>query len=467
MPKRLPIRPIFSKKPSKNIYEWWDPKAQRYVKCAGFEIDLWDNASGTRLRRRVKADYQTAKENHRELAKLVQDGNESLPALIKRDKVRTLGNLLNRYEKAKSEPSLKNRQVRSPLTVKRTQVAVRGFIRALGGDPTLRSITPSTIERYISRCVDSGRKRGGINANLRTLKALFNWATKRDYLPSNPFKPVEMFPVERNEPRPLTPAELERLFRVCPPGSRWYPLVMVYLLTGARLSEVLKPKLSWRDIDFENEILTLPVRKNHKSTEFPLNEILLELFRELKKRPYTKAHDSKQEDLKYPFPFNASYISHKIKAILNSAKIDATVHDLRDSFVSHLIYLGYPIEDVSKIAGHSTIKITEQHYYKQLQERRREMLTDLGQHITGQPKTLTKNVDKTRPRVPHPDQNQSGQPETEKPPLPSEIETLALVTRGGIEPPTNGLKVRCSTDEKSEKKTKNADKTCLKPPESE
>ena len=175
---------------------------------------------------------------------------------------------------------------------------------------------------------------------------------------------------------------------------------MVYLLTAARLSEVLKPKLTWKDVDFENEILTLPIREGHSSTEFPLITVLLEILRELKARPYRKARyiDPKADPL-YPFPFSPSYIGHKIKAILNKARIDATVHDLRDSFVSHLIYLGYPLEDVSKIAGHSTIKITEKYYYKQLEERRRQMLTDLGDHFTG--RLSDTNIDsllETRPK---------------------------------------------------------------------
>ena len=88
-------------------------------------------------------------------------------------------------------------------------------------------------------------------------------------------------------------------------------------------------------------------------------------------------------DADYPFPFNDSYISHKIKAILNEAGIDATAHDLRDSFVSHLVYLGYSMEDVSEAAGHSSIKVTERHYYKQFSERQGRMFSDLEEHLIG------------------------------------------------------------------------------------
>ena len=445
MPKRPPIRPIFSKMPSKNVYEWWDPKAQRYVKCAAFEIDLWDNETGTRVRRRVRADYQTAKEHYKELARLVRDGNESLPTLIKRHKIRTIGDLLNRYEKAKSEPSLKNRQVRSPLTIKRIQVAVRGFQRALSGDPPLKLITTEVVERYIKVRLDTDHTRGGINTSLRMLRALFNWGVMRNYVIGNPFSAVELFPVERPEPRPLSPIELEHLFVVSPPGSRWHPLIMVYLLTGARLSEVLKPKLTWDHIDFENEILFLEVRKGHKSTEFPLDPVLVEIFRQLRARPYIKTRGAMPDDSNYPFPFHPGYVSHKVKSILNSAGVDATVHDLRDSFVSHLIYLGYPLEDVSKMAGHASTLVTERHYYKQFEERRRQMLTELGQHIIGQSKTPTKNVDKTRSIVPNPDQIEELLKEANSKTSPSEIGDFESVPRTRFERVTYGLEGRCVT----------------------
>ena len=39
------------------------------------------------------------------------------------------------------------------------------------------------------------------------------------------------------------------------------------------------------------------------------------------------------------------------------------------------------MEDVSKVAGHSTIKVTERHYYKQLEERQSRMFSDLEDHM--------------------------------------------------------------------------------------
>ena len=314
----------------------------------------------------------------------------------------------------------------------------------MGAGLIAAQVTPNKIERFIKARLNQGRKRGGINADLRTLKALFSWALRKEIISENPFMKVEMFPAERSEPRPLSPDELKRLFAVCPPGSRWYPLIMVYLLTGARLSEVLKPKLSWENIDFENKMMTLPFRKGGKSSQIPLDRIVLEIFTDLKRNPFEKEHDNEAEDMLYPFPINASYVSHKIKAIMNEAGINATAHDLRDSFVSHLIYLGYSIEDVSKLAGHSTVKVTEKHYFGQIEERRRKMISDLGQHIADQieiPKTGTGNRDKERSRVPNSDQSEEFSDDEIYQHLLRRIFLKRRVARGGIEPPTHGFSV--------------------------
>ena len=381
MAKRLPIRPVISQKPYKNVYDYWDSSHRKWEKCSGFDIHLWDSLTQCQVKRRIKADFEAAKHAYQDMVRIRDEGIIPLPIHVKRQSVTTIRDLYEKYSRAKSSPSLRHRQTRSPLTIERTRAAVKAFTTTLGENLQVRTITPSKIEAYIKRRMETGHTKGGVNVDLRTLKALFSWGVKRDYLDTNPFVKVDMFKVVPSTPRPLTLEELKRLFAACPKGSRWYPLVMVYLLIGARLSEVLKPKLSWKDIDLDNGILTLPFRKGQKSTEFPMEPVLLDIFRDLKANPYTKANSNLPEDADYPFPFNASYVGHKIKAILNDADIDATAHDLRDSFVSHLIYLGYSLEDVSKIAGHSTIKVTERHYYEQLQERRRSMLSDLESHV--------------------------------------------------------------------------------------
>ena len=233
---------------------------------------------------------------------------------------------------------------------------------------------------------------------------------------------------------------------------------MVYLLTGARLSEILKPKLSWDDVDFENELLTLPFRKGGKSTQIPMVPQLVEVFMSMRRNPFEKDHDNKPEDVLYPFPVNPSYVGHKIKSIMKDAGIDATAHDLRDSFVSHLIFLGYPIADVSELAGHSSIPVTERHYYKQLEERKREMLADLGQHISGKinpQKVRTDSTDESWSTVPSADHLDTLPSDVSNPSPPDDKEGFSRVARDGIEPPTHGFSDHLGLVDKQEKSMEN------------
>ena len=282
MAKKLPIRPVISKKPYKNVYDYWDSERQIWIKCVGLDIHLWDNLTQTLVRRRIKADYDAAKLAYDDLLRIQREAIIPLPLYIKRHQVQTISDLFEKYRTAKSEPSLRHRQTCSPLTIERTRTAVKALNTTMNADLKLSAITPAKIETYIKRRTETGHTKGGINVDLRTLKALFSWGVKKEYLDSNPLAQVDMFKVEHSQPRPLTAEEFKRLFVAWPEGSRWYPLIMVYLLTGARLSEVLKPKLSWNDIDLNQGRLTLPIRKGHGSTEFPLEPVLIEIFRDLR-----------------------------------------------------------------------------------------------------------------------------------------------------------------------------------------
>ncbi|MCH7521096.1 MAG: hypothetical protein IIB42_05265, partial [Candidatus Marinimicrobia bacterium] len=67
MAKKLPIRPVISKKPHKNVYDYWDVERQLWAKCAGFDIHFWDSITQTKVRRRIKADYDAAKLAYKEM----------------------------------------------------------------------------------------------------------------------------------------------------------------------------------------------------------------------------------------------------------------------------------------------------------------------------------------------------------------------------------------------------------------
>ncbi len=78
----------------------------------------------------------------------------------------------------------------------------------------------------------------------------------------------------------------------------------------------------------------------------------------------------KKKKYEYPFRYGQDHVSHKLRDYYNKAKImDATLHTLRKTFGSLLLQDGYSdIYTVSKLLGHSSVIVTEQHYIYLLDE---------------------------------------------------------------------------------------------------
>ena len=74
--------------------------------------------------------------------------------------------------------------------------------------------------------------------------------------------------------------------------------------------------------------------------------------------------------MNYPFEFKPEYVSHKLAKYYKIAGIpNANVHVLRKTFGSLLIQKKLAdIYEVSKLLGHSSVKVTESHYVDLLKE---------------------------------------------------------------------------------------------------
>jgi integrase/recombinase XerD len=202
------------------------------------------------------------------------------------------------------------------------------------------------------RIEESLIKPATVNTELRTLKSFFNTLARYEYVKENPIHGVKMLVIEKNEPRSLTDAELRRIFQAIGGDIDYTDLLQMYLHTGARRSELLPPKLSWEDIDFDAKTIRL-IGKFDQVRHVPLDKLAFEIVSRRK---------NIEKRLK-PFDFNYDYMYKKIKRFMNKANVlDGTVHALRRTFGSKLVQSGVDIYIVSKLLGHSSIRITENHY---------------------------------------------------------------------------------------------------------
>jgi len=236
-------------------------------------------------------------------------------------------------------------------------------------DPNLVDITQATIENYKLHRLELGRKNDTVALELRHLKAVFNQGIVWKLTDQNPVIGVKHPKKEINNVRYLTLAEVKSLLEAIDNAGEhdFKRAVLVYLHTGARRFEILKPNLTWDDIDFDNKQILFH-GKSDKKRYVPLNKVLVDIFQEIK----SEGHE-------YPFEYCPDYYTHRIAVYYEAAKIHgATLHSLRKTFGSVLIQNNIAdIYTVSKLLGHSSIRVTEKYYVNLLESNLRDSVTGL------------------------------------------------------------------------------------------
>ncbi len=276
---------------------------------------------------------------------------------------------------------------RSPLTYQRYEKVFTPFEKNMRGNTPIQSITSSQIEDYKLWRKKKVKNPISLNTELRHLKALFSWAVRQDHLVKSPFAGVKMLKEEVRKVRFLSEAEIKKLYETIAEkkDQRAWDLVTFYLQTGARATEILEVGgFIWESVhDDHIEIMG----KGRKRRQIPLNDTLREILERRRGEPA-------------PFPYTYSAVSQALsRKLFHTAKMpDANLHTLRKTAGALLIQGGVDIYRVSKFLGHSSVKVTEQHYVDLLQADYADMSTIL-ERTTYSQNQVTESVPQTWRRI--------------------------------------------------------------------
>jgi integrase/recombinase XerD len=204
-----------------------------------------------------------------------------------------------------------------------------------------------------------------VNGTLTCLSSAFSYFVKRQWLASNPCRGVE---IVENPDRAYewirTRDEMTRLLLACAGELR--DMIAIALGTGLRFDEMLH--LQWADVDLQRRLLTVHrgrqgTVKSGKLRHVPILDSVLGVLK-------ARGLQGGGAVLVFPGAKGAVRVRskqgvHKIyKLALKRAQLDTRLrwHDLRHTFASHWMMDGGCIFQLSKILGHSTVRITEQRY---------------------------------------------------------------------------------------------------------
>ena len=156
--------------------------------------------------------------------------------------------------------------------------------------PPWRNLKASAIKRADVAALHSKiGKRGPYEANrvLALLSKMFELARRWGFVPEdhvNPARDVDRFK-EAKRDRWITPAELPHLAAAinAEPNQSARFALWLYLLTGARKSELLKAR--WDDVNLDRSELRIPDTKAARTHYIPLSGPALALLREIPRHP--------------------------------------------------------------------------------------------------------------------------------------------------------------------------------------
>jgi integrase len=253
------------------------------------------------------------------------------------------------------------------------------------GTLALSKLRPAHISEWVAELRSGGGQKGK-SLSPKTVRNVFGllhgaieWALGLELVARNVCRTAAAKP-PRLSPSPakaLADDEVAKLLTVAN-ATRWGPFVTLALATGARRGELCA--LSWSDVDFENETLTiaksLSQTKNRvelKGTKtgsvrrLGLSRLALQALRrqsvmQIKDKRLAPAQYA-DEDAVFATPLGTRITpmsaTKAFVRLAKAARISTTrLHDTRHTAATHLIVDGTDVRTTASVLGHTTPNVT-------------------------------------------------------------------------------------------------------------
>lgn len=195
--------------------------------------------------------------------------------------------------------------------------------------------------------------------NLERLRAFFRFCMQDDWLPKNPARGLKAPRVTSKPTLPFSSEEMARILAACDRydgnRERLRAFVLVMRYSGLRIGDVIALQAQ----RLQAGKLLLYTAKTGTPVYIPLPDHVVSTLGKLPTADngrFFSTGNAKAQTARA----NWSRYLDALFALANVA--NAHSHRFRDTFAVELLTKGVPLENVSVLLGHSSIKVTERHY---------------------------------------------------------------------------------------------------------
>lgn len=224
-----------------------------------------------------------------------------------------------------------------------------------------RDIKKDDIEAFINRLLEQTYTKKSASRKLNSTRTFFRYLKNEGVIDQNPSLDVSHPKYIQALPRIFSALEYRALRDVAKEDSRTYALIEILLQTGVKIGELANLRLS----DIKDGSLYIRNYSKCPSREVPLNKAVkkaVDIY--LKTRNENLKGESSSEDFLFITRTGKPLLIRNIRQIIARCFRDvgvenATVNDLRNTFIAYQLKNGVPIEYIAKIVGHKRLSSTE------------------------------------------------------------------------------------------------------------
>ncbi|MFQ5493477.1 MAG: tyrosine-type recombinase/integrase [Candidatus Dojkabacteria bacterium] len=237
-----------------------------------------------------------------------------------------------------------------------------------------KTLTSELLQEYVESLIDSGNYTlKTVSRKINSLKTFCKYLLSEGLIVNDISKPISHPEFEPQLPRVLSPLEYRALRDTARSNLRLYTMVELLLQTGIRIGEL--SRLKRKHVQFNRKLLHVVEYSSNPYRMIELNENILAAL-----RSFTEEfnYDTDEEHL-FQTKTGRAVLIRNIRTAINRAFKkagikNATVNDIRNTFIVFQLENGIKTERLAEIVGHQKPTTTEK--YLQLVEDRPKRTTN-------------------------------------------------------------------------------------------